>query len=179
MRRLMMICAAFAVVVAGTSILFAQSKTKAKPKTKSKSAKTTPTSNSNYIGETEKNPSKAIEKKPEASVFEPNDANTWLKTNPKEDAGTKKPGEKDGKIMDIVDMARQPDAEESTKPKTPVPDESEQTPKNGGKSGAAAGKKPLNLTGGTVIISSKTTKPKRKPTRSTGAKPSTAKRKPQ
>lgn len=134
MKRSMIILIGLIMVFAFSLNSFAQNKAKAK--TKTKIAK--PVSNPTYIGETEKNLSKTknAQDKTEASVFEPNDANTWIEAHEFDVALT---GKNKSKANTVV---------QGDTTKKPVVFED-------------------------VIISSKTSKPKRKPTKST-----TSKRKP-
>ena len=134
MKRSIIILIGLTMIFAFSLNSFAQNKAKARTKAKI----TKPVSNPTYIGETETNLSKSqnVQNKTEASVFEPNDANTWIETHEFQPAITGK-----------------------TKSKA-----------NTGVQGGAV-KKPVVFED--VIISSKTSKSKRKPTKSV-----TSKRKP-
>ena len=196
MKRLMIMSVVLTMLFALSSNSFAQNKTKARSNStsKAKSTKTKPVSGTtkgqgklgNFeiqdktptkpaSGKTQANEAllqfeiqvKAPERDPsaptkaEASVFEPNDANTWIKDNPKENAGTPK----DGKIMDIVDMAKQPESQNSSQNNSSTVDGK---PKQSAVTPAQSAKKPVVFED--VIVSSKTSKPKRKPTKAAASK---------
>jgi hypothetical protein len=135
MQRLMIMLTVLMTIFIFSSNSFAQNK--AKPKVKTKITKPVP--NPTSVGEKEKNLSKTknVQNKTEASVFEPNNANTWIETHEFQPAITGKGKSKANTV-----------------------------------SQGGAVKKPIVFED--VIISSKTSKPKRKPTKST-----TSKRKPQ
>lgn len=137
------------IILIGLTMIFAFSlnsfaQNKAKAKTKAKITK--PVSNSTFIGETEKNLSKAknTQNKTESSVFEPNDANTWIEAHE----------------FDVAIKGKNSTQSDSSK--------------IGGKSKQNAvtptgtAKKPVVFED--VIISSKTTKPKSKPTKAAASK---------
>lgn len=172
MKRLMIMLACLTVILGLSSVLVAQTKARAKSKStsKAKSSKSKPAS-----GKTQANEAllqfeiqvKAPEKDPttptkaEASVFEPNDANTWSKDNPKENAGTPK----GGKIMDIVDMAKQPAGQNSTQSNSSAVDGKS---KQNAVAPAESAKKPVVFED--VIVSSKTSKPKPIPKKAAASK---------
>lgn len=165
MKESILMCVWVIVILGMNSVLVAQTRTKEKPKTKARISK--PVQKPTYVGETEKNLSKTetVKRETEAAVFEPNDANTWIRNKPTEGKETAEPNNGDRKIMDIVDMAKQPAGQNSTQNNQPTAD-GKAKQNAGAPSGAV--KKPVVFED--VIISSKTTKPKRKPTKSAASK---------